>query len=64
MLECVSLNIPLADLPENGCRYIEGDDLLYCGHVRQANSSYCPHHHAIVWVQPRSPRHAFRGLAK
>jgi GcrA cell cycle regulator len=53
-VELVPLNLTLADLPENGCRYIAGDDYLYCGHPRQDKSSYCTPHHHLVWVKPIS----------
>lgn len=46
------LNLTLIEVPPNGCRYIAGDDLLYCGHPQHEGSSYCPAHHAIVWVRP------------
>jgi GcrA cell cycle regulator len=51
-VEIVPLNLTLADLPDNGCRYIAGDDHLYCGHPRQDKSSYCTPHHHLVWVKP------------
>lgn len=28
-----------------GCRYIAGEDHLFCGHPKRENSSYCDHHH-------------------
>lgn len=37
------LMIPLRDLPENGCRFIPGDDRLYCGQPQHCDSSYCKH---------------------
>jgi GcrA cell cycle regulator len=67
LLRCIELpplNLSLADLPENGCRYIAGDDSLYCGHVRRDGSSYCEPHHRLVWLpaKPHKPsamrRHA------
>lgn len=52
-VEIVPLNLTLADLPADGCHYIPGDDLLYCGHPIKAGSSYCVPHHFLVWVPPR-----------
>jgi GcrA cell cycle regulator len=52
-VEIVPLNLTLADLPANGCHYIAGDDLLYCGHPVKEGSSYCTPHHHLVWVPPR-----------
>lgn len=55
-LRCVEiepLNFTLADLPANGCHYIPGDDLLYCGHPIKDGSSYCVPHHFLVWEKPR-----------
>lgn len=57
-LRCVAvepLNLTLADLPDNGCRYIAGDDHLYCGHPQREKSSYCAAHHMLVWT-PAPPR--------
>ncbi len=36
------------------CHYPVGfsDVHLFCGHPAQEGSSYCPHHHAVVWVKP------------
>jgi GcrA cell cycle regulator len=34
-----------------GCRYIAGDDRLFCGHERQEESSYCPGHHRVCHAQ-------------
>ncbi len=51
-VEIVPLNLTLTDLPDDGCHYIPGDDLLYCGHPIQAGSKYCTPHHHIVWVKP------------
>jgi hypothetical protein len=34
-----------------GCRYIAGDDRLFCGHPRQDESSYCPDHHRVCHAQ-------------
>lgn len=60
-VEIVPLNLTLADLPYNGCRYIAGDDLLYCGHSVKDGSSYCVPHHHLVWTAPRVPIARFAG---
>lgn len=52
-VEVTPLNLTLADLPANGCHYIPGDDLLYCGHPIKDGSSYCAPHHFLVWEKPR-----------
>lgn len=47
---------PLLDLKANQCRYPTGFDgmTLFCGEPRRdATSSFCSHHHTIVWVKPR-----------
>lgn len=59
-LRCVEIalrNIPLVDLEPNDCRFIAGDDYLYCGHPQKAGSSYCPAHDSLVWI-PANPRRA------
>jgi len=58
-LQCIeveALNLSLADLPDNGCRYIAGDDHLFCGHPQQERSSYCPDHHKLVWLPATPPK--------
>lgn len=50
--EVPPLNLSLADLPDNGCRFIPGSDLLYCGHEQWKESSYCAFHHRIVYTPP------------
>jgi GcrA cell cycle regulator len=57
-LRCVEIiprNITLAELKDTDCRYIAGDDYLYCAHPARPGSSFCPTHHALVWV-PTKPR--------
>ena len=39
-----SLNISLVDLEPRHCRFIPGDDRLFCGQPKQEGSSYCAHH--------------------
>ena len=54
--EPVSLRLTLMDLDDNQCRFIAGEprEALYCGHKVQDGSSYCPHHHARLWVKPNA----------
>lgn len=50
-LRCVvggSLNIPLTDLESDQCRWPYGEGpFLFCGHVRDGESSYCAAHLAL-----------------
>lgn len=49
------LMIPLRELPENGCRFIPGDDRLYCGQVQDGDSSYCRHCRGLMYrIIPRA----------
>lgn len=50
------LNLTLLNLPESGCRYIAGNDFLYCAHDRRENSSFCAPHHHLVWRKPDDRR--------
>jgi GcrA cell cycle regulator len=58
-VELVPRNLTLMELEPNDCRYIAGNDLLYCAHPQLPGSSYCPNHHRLVWVkpQPSKPRY-------
>lgn len=56
-LRCVGIQprlIPLVDLAKGDCRYPyggdkDGEDITFCGHPRQAGSSYCaPHTHLTL----------------
>lgn len=54
-LRCVEVaprNIPLSELADNDCRFIPGDDHLYCANPQFPGSSYCGPHHAIMWIKP------------
>lgn len=53
-VEVIPRNIPLSQIEENDCRYIAGDDLLYCARPRKPGSSFCPAHHAICF-RPSEP---------
>ena len=59
---CVELaprNLTLMELEANDCRYIAGNDLLYCAHPQLPGSSYCPNHHRLVWRKPEPPKPAY-----
>lgn len=50
------VGVPLLDLTPNQCRYPVGVHgvTLFCGEERtNPRSSFCDHHHARCWVQPR-----------
>lgn len=49
--------LSLDDLPEDGCRYIQGDGppFLYCGLPRKEGSSFCWECHRVVYVPPAPP---------
>lgn len=49
-------NLPLSELEENDCRYIPGNDYLYCARPKRPGSSYCWACHDIVWVKPVLPK--------
>lgn len=57
MPEAEFLNVPLLGLTANQCRYARGgggdEPYLFCGQPTKKESSYCPHHHARVWVMPK-----------
>lgn len=47
----------LLNLKNNQCRFpIKklNDTHIFCGDLVRASSSYCEHHHNIVWIKPRS----------
>lgn len=52
----VPLNIPLLALAEDSCRFptTETTPFLFCGHVKQDESSYCAAHHKICNRKPRN----------
>jgi len=45
--------VSLLDRKGHQCRFIAGEDYLYCGHDRQKGSSYCPYHHRVVWEKSK-----------
>jgi hypothetical protein len=57
--EVEPLNVELLDLHEQSCRWPVTTELphLFCGHTKQAGSSYCPHHHA----RSRTPAQVRKG---
>ena len=53
-VEVIPRNISLLESSDNDCRFIAGDDLLYCGHPRREGSSYCGPHDALIYI-PATP---------
>jgi GcrA cell cycle regulator len=58
-VEIIPLNLTLAEISDDQCRYIAGDDHLYCGHPKMSGSSYCTPHHHLVWEKPRAPKEKY-----
>ncbi len=56
-VEIIPLNLTLAEITDDQCHYIPGDDHLYCGHPKMAGSplTYCVPHHYLMWVKPTGP---------
>lgn len=54
VIEIPPLNIGFFDLEPSHCRYPANEDnpFLFCGHTKQADSSYCPHHHRLCHTTP------------
>lgn len=54
------LRITFAQLETKSCRYIcqDGPDWLFCGLDQKPGSSYCWHHHPLIWQRPESRRAA------
>jgi hypothetical protein len=46
-----SLRLGILDLGDGQCRFIDGEDGLACGHPVATGSSWCPAHHAVVFVE-------------
>lgn len=49
--------LPLLPLSWSQCRYVvnaadKGVQHLFCGHMVKAGSSFCNHHHSLVYVSP------------
>lgn len=64
-----SRDLEVVQLRENDCRFVVTDDhpMLFCGAPKQADSSYCPHHHEVCHVNrmdPRSRQHASSHVAR
>lgn len=53
-LEPDFIGIPFFELSSEHCRYPkgEGTEMLFCGHVRKDESSYCEAHHAVCYREP------------
>jgi GcrA cell cycle regulator len=64
-VEIIPINLTLAQIDDTQCRYIAGDDHLYCGHPKMVGSSYCGPHHFLVWEKPKAPKpkHFARAVA-
>lgn len=45
-----SRRIGIVDIGDGQCRFIDGDDGCACGHPVAEGSSWCPFHHAVVFV--------------
>jgi GcrA cell cycle regulator len=55
-----ALDIRLVDMTESQCRAATirvDDEWRFCGHPKQAGSSYCALHHAIYWTPRVAPTH-------
>jgi GcrA cell cycle regulator len=54
-VEIVPRNLSLIELEACDCRYPTSDDapFLFCGHPKQAGSSYCTPHHFLCWEPAR-----------
>lgn len=63
-VEMVPRNLTIYQIEANDCRYIAGDDGLFCGHPKELRRSdgkeiispYCPHHSAICFQDPKPRR--------
>ena len=56
---CVELApryLTFMELGPHDCRYIAGDDFLFCGHLQMAGSSYCLKHHTLCYRKPEPPK--------
>jgi GcrA cell cycle regulator len=63
-VEIVPRNVSLIDLEPGDCRYPYGDETVtFCGHPKQADSSYCTPHHFLCCEKPRVPVYRFVGRA-
>src|SRR6185312_10929847 len=49
-------NLTFMELGPHDCRYIAGDDFLFCGHLQMAGSSYCLKHHTLCYRKPEPPK--------
>lgn len=65
-VEIVPRNVALVDLGPSDCRYPYGghnEPIVFCGHPKQADSSYCTPHHFLCSEKPRIPVYRFVGRA-
>lgn len=58
------LGLTIGEIENGECHYPEGDgeQVRFCGQLVQHGSSYCPHHHRIVYF-PVSPARRDRDMA-
>ena len=47
-----SQKVSIMDIKDGQCRYIEGDDAMFCGQPTVCDSSWCQKHHGIVFLPP------------
>lgn len=45
-----SLNLTVQDLEKDNCRFIAGDDRLFCGHKIVEGTSYCQYHKQLCFI--------------
>lgn len=45
-----SRNLTVAELEKDDCRFIAGEDRLFCGHKIVEGSSYCAHHKELCLI--------------
>jgi GcrA cell cycle regulator len=66
-VRCVEIeprHVSLMDLEPGDCRYPYGDETItFCGHPKQAESSYCTAHYFLCNEAPRIPIRRFAGVA-
>lgn len=45
-----SLNLTVWNLEKDNCRFIAGEDKLFCGHKIVENTSYCEYHKNLCFI--------------
>lgn len=62
-VEIIPRHVSLIDLEPGDCRYPYGDGpMTFCGHPKQADSSYCTLHYVLCSEKPRVP--VYRALVR